>query len=295
MSAHSEDTVSQSVSVLTLSARITESGSVTPLPETVRPVSWAAHYAATQQSWERVAEARVNDEVAPILIETAKPASDVAYLYGSVERWQRATVAERRRTLTMEAHARVVGEMRREALAAIDEAGAAFQPVEWEESTNAFRMQGEWTVTVSARGTDHTAVRETFAAGLPGRRDEILTDAQKRIPRVEGTVKGCTDTPEKVRKAWLRDRRKGTAPKPATGAYSPGSWVSWQHPETGQSLTGIVTKWLVGERSDAARRTVVPSDGSDPLVMVLESRAKPTSGPWNVFYGEMPSLIKPGC
>ncbi|MFE6157053.1 hypothetical protein [Streptomyces sp. NPDC057889] len=47
------------VSVLTLSARIAESGGITHLPESVRPEGWAAHYAGAEQSWERVAEARV--------------------------------------------------------------------------------------------------------------------------------------------------------------------------------------------------------------------------------------------
>ncbi|GGT54678.1 hypothetical protein GCM10010271_68180 [Streptomyces kurssanovii] len=177
----------------------------------------------------------------------AEPPVDVARLYVSVESWRRAAVAETRRIASEEAYGRVVGEMRREGLAAIDAKGAAFQPVEWEESTRIFRVQGVWTVTVSVCGTDHTAVREAFAAGL-GRREEILADAQKRIPRVSGTVRAAADdTPERVRKAWRRDRRWGTAPKPATGCHSPGSWVTWQHPETGRTLTGIVTKWLLGE------------------------------------------------
>ncbi|MDQ1013202.1 hypothetical protein QFZ82_007687 [Streptomyces sp. V4I23] len=169
MSARTAETVSQLVSVLTLSARIAESGSITHLPETVRPVGWAAHYAGAEQPWERVAEARVNQEVVPLLAEIARaePPADVAHLYVSVESWRRAAVAETRRTASEEAYERVVGEMRREALAAIDAEGAAFQPVGWEESTRIFRVQGEWTVTVSVSGTDHSAVRETFTAGLP--------------------------------------------------------------------------------------------------------------------------------
>ncbi|WP_329583790.1 hypothetical protein [Streptomyces sp. NBC_01361] len=292
MSAPTANTVSQSVSVLTLSARIAESGSITHLPENVRPVGWAAHYARAEQSWERVAEARVNQEVATLLAEiaTAAPPADV-HLYSSVEGWRRASVEQTRRTASKEAYERVVDEMRRDALAAIDAKGAAFQPVGWEESTRIFRVQGEWTVTVSVSGTDHTAVREAFGAGLPGRRDEILADAQKRIPRVSGAVRGASDTPERVRKTWQRDRRKGTAPRPATGAYAPGSWVSWQHPDTGGMLTGIVTKW----RSDSARRTVIPSDGSEPVVMVLKSGAKPTAGPWNIVYGPgVSSSVQPG-
>ncbi|MER7112310.1 hypothetical protein [Streptomyces sp. NPDC000229] len=219
MSARTAETVSQLVSVLTLSARIAESGSITHLPETVRPVGWTAHSAGAEQSWERVAEARENQEVAPLLAEIARaePPADVAHLYVSVESWRRAAVAEMRRTASKEAHERVVDGMRREALAAIDAKGVAFQPVEWEESTRILRVQGEWTVTVSVSGTDHTALREAFAAGLAGRRDEILADAQNRIPRVSGTVRAAADTPEQVRKAWQRDRRKGTAPKPATG------------------------------------------------------------------------------
>ncbi|MER7112311.1 hypothetical protein [Streptomyces sp. NPDC000229] len=70
--------------------------------------------------------------------------------------------------------------------------------------------------------------------------------------------------------------------------------MTWQHPETGQTLTGIVTKWLLGERTDPARRTVIPLDG-EPVVMVLEPRAKPTAGPWNVVYGpEKSSPVQPG-
>lgn len=76
MSAHTADTVSQSVSVLTLSARIGESGSITHLPEIVRPVGWAAYYAGAEQLWEGVSEARV----APLLTEiaTAEPPADGA-------------------------------------------------------------------------------------------------------------------------------------------------------------------------------------------------------------------------
>lgn len=298
MSVRSAESVSQSVSVLTLSARIAESGCITDQRETVRPVGWSAVYAAADRSWERVAEARVNREVGPLLtaIAMGEPAADVAHLYVSVESWRYATVAETRRIASKEAYERVVGEMRRDALAAIDARGAAFQPVSWVESTRVFRVQGEWTVLVSVSGTDHAAVREAFAAGLPGRRDEILTDAEKRIPRVSGTVRGASDTPEKVRKAWRRDRRQGTAPKPATGSYSPGSWVTWQHPETGQMFTGIVTKWLPGERSDAARRTVVPSDGSEVLTMELAAGAKPTVGPWTAVYASGLSVpVQPGA
>jgi hypothetical protein len=244
-----------------------------------------------------VAEARVNREVGPLLtaIATAEPPADVAHLYVSVESWRRAAVAETRRTASKEAYERVVGEMRRDALAAIDAKGAAFQPVSWEESTGVFRVQGEWTMLVCVSGTDHAAVREAFAAGLAGRRDEILADAERRIPRVSGSVRASSDTPEKVRKAWRRDRRQGTAPKPATGSYSPGSWVTWRHPETGQMLTGIVTKWLPGERSDAARRTVVPSDGSEVLTIELAAGAKPTVGPWTAVYPSGLSMpMQPG-
>ncbi|MFE5108269.1 hypothetical protein [Streptomyces sp. NPDC056663] len=301
MSVRSAETVSQSVSVLTLSARIAESGGITNRPDTVRPVGWSAVYAAADRSWERVAEARVNRVVGPLLtaIASAVPPADVAHLYASVEGWRRTAVAQTRRTASREAYERVVGEMRRDALAAIDAKGAAFQPVSWEESTRVFRVQGEWTVSVSVSGTDHAAVREAFAAGLAGRRDEILADAERRIPRVSGTVRACGDTPEKVRKAWRRDRRQGTAPKPATGSYSPGSWVTWQHPETGEVLTGIVTKWLPGERSDAARRTVVPSDGSEALTIELVAGAKPTAGPWTAVYPSglsvpmQPGLVQP--
>ncbi|MGW3885679.1 hypothetical protein ACWEC4_37630 [Streptomyces sp. NPDC005055] len=71
------------------------------------------------------------------------PAADVAHLYASVESWRRAAVAEMRRTVSKEAYERVVGEMRRDALAAIDAKGAAFQPVSWVESTRVLRVQGE--------------------------------------------------------------------------------------------------------------------------------------------------------
>ncbi|MEU4499216.1 hypothetical protein AB0F96_38660 [Streptomyces sp. NPDC023998] len=292
-----DDNVSRTVSILTLSARIAESGSITHLPENVRPVSWAALYAGADETWERVAERRTNEAIDPLLkaIETAQPPAESAHLYLSVESWRRAAAAETRRTAKDKAYERVVGKMRRDALAAIDTKGPAFRPVQWEESARVFRVQGEWTVTVSVTGTDHTAVREAFAVGLPGRRDEILADAQKRIPRVSGTVKAPSDTPEKVRKAWRRDRRKGTAPKPATGAYSPGSWVTWQRPETGETCTGIVTRWLPGERTDTTRRTVIPSDGSEPVAIELATGAKPTVGPWRAVYGEgLSSSVEPG-
>lgn len=117
-----------------------------------------------------MAEARVNREVGPLLtaIATAEPAADVAHRYASVESWRRAAVAQMRRTASREVYECVVGVMRWDALAAIDAEGAAFRPVSWGESTGVFRVQGEWTVSVSVSGTDHAAVREAFAAGLAG-------------------------------------------------------------------------------------------------------------------------------
>ncbi|MFI0743430.1 hypothetical protein ACH4PU_35980 [Streptomyces sp. NPDC021100] len=159
----------------------------------------------------------------------------------------------------------------------------------WEETHRAFLDQGEWTVTVCAGGTDHTAVREAFAAGLPGRRDEILADTQNRIPRRSGkTVKTNPDTPEKVRRDWQRARHNGTAPKPAKAAFAPGGWVTWTHPGTGETLTGVVTGWLPEHHSGEFprhARTIVPADGSEPLVMQLQPKAKPSEGPWLVVYG----------
>ncbi|MEV5203243.1 hypothetical protein [Streptomyces sp. NPDC053720] len=297
MSAYTTEVRSRSVSILTLSARIAESGDVTPLPETTRPVGWAEHYVRAGQNWQRMAEARVNEELAPLLaeIKTAKPAANVEYLYPSLEGWRSATERETRRTVGEEAYKRAVDTMRQEALTIIDAKGAAFWPAEWEESDRPYRVQGEWTVTVSLKGSDHQAVRQVFRAGLDNKRDEILADPQKRIPRVSGTFRGPTDTPERVRSTWRRDRRKGTAPKPATASYSPGSWVTWQHPQTGQVLTGIVTKWLLGERTDSVCRTLIPSDGSDPVEMTLKPGAKPTAGPWKVIYGpEVFSLVQAG-
>jgi hypothetical protein len=69
-----------------------------------------------------------------------------------LESWRRAAVAETCRTASKEAYERAVEEMRRQALTAIDAEGAAFQSVEWEESTRIYRVQGEWTVTVSVSG-----------------------------------------------------------------------------------------------------------------------------------------------
>ncbi|MGW0556765.1 hypothetical protein ACWDZ6_21615 [Streptomyces sp. NPDC002926] len=56
--------------------------------------------------------------------------------------------------------------------------------------------------------------------------------------------------------------------------------MTWQHPETRETCTGIVTKWLPGERTDTTRRTVIPSDGSEPLTIEPATGAKPTTGPW---------------
>lgn len=71
-----------------------------------------AHYAGAEQHWGRVAEACVNQEVAPLLAEiaSAEPPADVAHLYASVESWRRAAVAETRRTASNEAYGRAVVE-----------------------------------------------------------------------------------------------------------------------------------------------------------------------------------------
>ncbi|MFD4722321.1 hypothetical protein ACFWOY_23225 [Streptomyces sp. NPDC058423] len=74
-----------------------------------------------------------------------------------------------------------------------------------------------------------------------------------------------------------------------------GLWTTWQHPETGQTLTGIIIKWLLGERTDPSRRKVIPSDGSEPVVVGLEPLAKPTAGPGSIVYGpESSSPVQPG-
>ncbi|MFB8442677.1 hypothetical protein ACFC7A_26865 [Streptomyces niveus] len=281
-----EAAVSKTVSTLTLSARISESGSVTHLAENVRPVSWASVYWQTGETWERVAEQRVNEEMERLLARVATAQPPAGHRFLSAESWRYAEKAAIRRAEWDRVHEEVVVGLRAAALSAIDAAGSAFWPVVWEESARVFRVEGEWTVTVSVAGTDHTAVREAFASGLPGRREEILADAQNRIPRICGTFPVTRDTPEKVRRDWRRDRRKGSAPKPATGAFSPGSWVTWQHPETGQALTGIVSDWMAGERpKERNRRSVIPSDGGAPVVMVLKPLGRPTRGPWTIDHG----------
>ncbi|BBG20635.1 hypothetical protein RVR_P13 (plasmid) [Actinacidiphila reveromycinica] len=139
----------------------------------------------------------------------------------------------------------MVEEMRRTALEAIDVTGPATLPTRWEESARIFLIQGGWTVTVSVSGTDHVAVREAYTTQLGTRKAAILADAQNRIPRIPGPLpRANPNSPDKVRAAWRRNRRQGTAPKPASGAFAPGSWVTWAHPETGAVLTGVVTGWL---------------------------------------------------
>ncbi|WP_405681265.1 hypothetical protein OG859_41550 [Streptomyces sp. NBC_00048] len=230
--------------------------------------------------------------------ETKAMPADSAHLWKSEEHWRAATIRETRRKATDQAHAHVTGELRREALATIDAEGPGFSPIRWEESTKVFLIQGEWTVTVSVSGSDHTAVRAAYAADLSARITDIVADAQNRIPRPKKTrpAPASTDTPAKVRKAWRRDRVKGTAPKAANGAYVPGSWVTWQNPESGRTINGIVTKWIPGQNHDSRKRGVIPSDGSDPIVMQLDSAADPWKGPWRVSYGEgITSLVEPGA
>ncbi|MFC6511442.1 hypothetical protein ACFQFR_00005 [Streptomyces goshikiensis] len=219
-----DETESRTVSTLTMSARISESGRITPLPETVRPVRWTELWARSGKSLDRIVQLRVKAWVEPLLkaIETKAMPADSAHLWKSQEQWRAATIRETRRKATDQAHARVTSELRREALAEIEAEGSGFWPVRWEESTKVFLVQGEWTVTVSVSGTDHTAVRSAFASDLPPLIADIVADAQNRIPRPKKTVpiSASTDTPAKVRKAWKRDRAKGTAPKAANGAYT---------------------------------------------------------------------------
>ncbi|WP_346161717.1 hypothetical protein [Streptomyces mordarskii] len=225
-------------------------------------------------------------------IAAAEPPAEVADDRRSVDRWR----ADMSRTAQDRVYERVTDRLSCEALKAIEEKGIAFWPVEWEESSTPIRVQGEWTVDVSVRGTDHVAVREAFAADLARRRDEIVADAGRRIPRIKGTFPEPRITPEKVRKAWQRDRRRGTAPKPASRAFAPGSWVTWLHPVTGRKVSGIVTRWLPGERVDSARRTVIPSDGSEPVALELAGGATSSVGPWVAVYGEgLSSLVEPGA
>ncbi|MFD9420932.1 hypothetical protein ACFWC9_40670 [Streptomyces goshikiensis] len=295
-----DETESRTVSTLTMSARISESGRITPLPEAVRPVRWTDLWARSGKSLDRLVHLRVKAWVDPLLkaIETEAMPADSAHRWKSQEQWRAATIRETRRKTTDQAHARVTSELRREALAEIEAEGSGFWPVRWEESTKVFLVQGEWTVTVSVSGTDHTAVRSAFASDLPPLIADIVADAQNRIPRAKKTVpvSASTDTPAKVRKAWKRDREKGTAPKAANGAYTPGSWVIWQDPESGRTINGIVTQWTPGWTHDSSKRGVIPSDGSDPVVMQLDSGAHRSKGPWRVSYGDgVTSRVEPGA
>ncbi|MFI6689020.1 hypothetical protein [Streptomyces sp. NPDC050485] len=278
---------SESVSYLYVSACIGESGSITPLPESTEPVRWTAVYRDADGGWQRSAEARAREEAQPLLDDLAA-ALPPANWHGKPEGW-RTTTAQ---TIRKETHDRVVDAMRREALDTIEALGRFFAPVSWEESHRRYWRQGEWTVTVSVRGTDHDAVREAYAAGIKARRDEILTDPRNRIPRVSGSVRTSADTPEKVRKAWRLDRRNGTAPKPATGAFAPGSWVTLEHPASGETLTGIVTEWTsTGSRLGRGERAVIPSNGDEPIPMTLQG-TKPTMGPWRATRQEETWTVK---
>ncbi|MFG2987667.1 hypothetical protein ACGFYQ_41985 [Streptomyces sp. NPDC048258] len=75
-----------------------------------------------------------------------------------------------------------------------------------------------------------------------------------------------------------------TVPKPANGAYVPGSWVVWQDAETGRTLNGVVSEWIPGWTHARRKRGVVPSDGSEPVVMELDPGANHWKGPWRISY-----------
>ncbi|MFD9729801.1 hypothetical protein [Streptomyces sp. NPDC059072] len=300
---YTDDTESRTVSTLRLSARISESGQITHLPETIRPVRWTDLWARAGQSHnlERTIQLRVRAWVDPLLkaIETEAMPAEEAHRYKSEEAWRAAAIRQTRRRATDQAHAYINREMAREALAQIDAEGPAFWPVRWQDEPTIFLVQGEWTVTMCASGTDHQAVSQAFATELAQRAADVVADAHNRIPRPAKTVRHavCPDTPAKVRKAWQRDRRKGTAPQPATGSYVPGSWVIWQDPVSGRTISGIVSQWTPGWSSrDTGKRGVIPSDGSDPVVMQLDAGADRRSGPWRVAYGEgVTARVKPGA
>ncbi|MET9888527.1 hypothetical protein ABZZ20_36545 [Streptomyces sp. NPDC006430] len=273
---YEDTTESRTVSRLVLSARISESGRTTILPETFRPVRWTDYWvrAGQVQNMERAIELQVKALVDAALkaIESESMPVDSAHLWRSEEHWRAVTLRETRRRATDRANAYVHREMSRAALARIDAEGSDFWPVRWEESDKVFLDQGEWTVTVSVSGTDHPAVRAALTADLSAKVADILGDARNRIPRIQkpGHAPAAGISPAKVRKTWRRDREKGTAPKPASGAYAPGSWVAWTDPETGRVINGIASEWVPGSTQLSRKRGVIPSDGSEPVVMQLD-------------------------
>ncbi|MGW0754711.1 hypothetical protein [Streptomyces sp. NPDC002587] len=299
---YEDDTESRTVSCLVLSARISESGRTTILPEAVRPVRWTDVWARAGQirNMERAIELQVKAWVDAALkaTESESMPADSAHLWKSEEHWRAVTVRETRRKATDRAHVHVHREMSRAALARIDAEGPCFWPVRWQESEKVFLDQGEWTVTVSVSGTDHTAVRAALTADLSARVADIVADAQNRIPRPKktGRAPAARISPAKVREAWRRDREKGTAPKPANGAYAPGSWVVWQDAETGRTLNGIVSEWIPGWTPAPRKRGVIPSDGSEPVVMELDPGANHWKGPWRISYNKgLSSIVEPGA
>ncbi|MGW2865586.1 hypothetical protein [Streptomyces sp. NPDC001205] len=78
-------------------------------------------------------------------------------------------------------------------------------------------------------------------------------------------------------------------PKPSNRAFGPGSWVTWDDPETGQPLLGVVSTsghgtGVVNPFGDPRDRVIQPADGSDAMTMRPRPGCTATSGDWQGIY-----------
>ncbi|MFD8386192.1 hypothetical protein ACFV2X_48130 [Streptomyces sp. NPDC059679] len=163
--------------------------------------------------------------------------------------------------------------------------------------TTTVRLYDREPVDVTTHANSRTVDRKHTRALLAALAGECQAEADERqqhggTPRA---VKAVRDRKWKLPKSAFDPRPQASAQKPSNRAYSPGSWVSWEHPATGAPMLGIVSNHempgLIYRDND---RTVIPADGSPAMVMRTRPGTTATDGQWEALYPHgMSARIQP--
>lgn len=234
MPATRSDVEHPTLTVLTLTVRVSEDGSITQLPERVAAATWTM--APGMGDWQPLAEKRAKAIAAPQIAE-----AEAQGFLGLARHVESQTFTSR--GIWHEA----VDQLRDEALQALTAGGVALRRFHSEQPVS---VQGQWTVDLAWSGSDHAAVREVFDAEAPGAAAEWAAHPE-RFPRVDppknGRVYGeSLLTPEAMRELLERGRR----PPRRGGRFRSGSWVTWT--ESGLPRRDVISEGLSSSRPTEA-------------------------------------------
>ncbi|WP_406834803.1 hypothetical protein ACICHK_00080 [Streptomyces sp. AHU1] len=238
------------VTVLLLSAWISEDGAVTELPETTRDAAWTEGFTG---DWDRHVQRAAH-------WITCVPDPKDPFDYSQTHRYR-------------EASDRALSRLKRWAYQQLAATGV---PLQWHVQDHRISLaHGHYRTRVVLAGSDVAAVRAEWAGALAATRDQVLAeDRFRRAVNSRGTVVDVTKIKagpsllDRLRRQLAADR----VPHPSTAPFNTSSWVAWTCPDTGTERRGIVVG-ATRSRNKIAAVLILPDDGTDEIEALVSGDA----------------------